>query len=37
MYRQEDLDLDHPNTPGCLGQPHIVYSIDRATWAEYGG
>jgi RimJ/RimL family protein N-acetyltransferase len=37
MNRREDLDFEHPNTPGWWGQSHIVYSIDRATWAEYGG
>ena len=37
MNRREDLDFDHPNTPGWWGQPHVVYSIDQATWAEYGG
>jgi hypothetical protein len=37
MKRREDLDFQHPNTPGWWGQPHIVYSIDQATWAEYGG
>jgi RimJ/RimL family protein N-acetyltransferase len=36
MHRREDLDFEHPNTPGWWGQPHIVYSIDQATWAEYG-
>jgi ribosomal-protein-alanine N-acetyltransferase len=37
MQRREDLDFDHPNTPGWWGQSHIVYSIGQATWAEYGG
>ena len=37
MKRRGDLDFDHPNTPGWWGQRHIVYSIDQATWAEYGG
>ena len=37
MNRRTDLDFDHPNTPGWWGQPHIVYSIDQGTWAEYGG
>ena len=37
MKRRADLDFDHPNTPEWWGQPHIVYSIDQATWAEYGG
>jgi hypothetical protein len=37
MKRRADLDFDHPNTPGWWGQSHIVYSIDQATWAEYGG
>ena len=37
MKRRRDLDFDHPNTPGWWGQSHIVYSIDQATWAEYGG
>jgi RimJ/RimL family protein N-acetyltransferase len=37
MKRRSDLDFDHPNTPGWWGQPHIVYSIDQRTWAEYGG
>jgi RimJ/RimL family protein N-acetyltransferase len=37
MHRRGDLDFDHPNTPGWWGQRHIVYSIDQATWAEYGG
>jgi RimJ/RimL family protein N-acetyltransferase len=36
MMRRKDLDFDHPNTPGWWGQPHIVYSIDRSTWGEYG-
>jgi RimJ/RimL family protein N-acetyltransferase len=36
MKRREDLDFDHPNTPEWWGQPHIVYSIDRSTWGEYG-
>ena len=36
MKRREDLDFDHPSTPGWWGQPHIVYSIDRSTWDEYG-
>jgi RimJ/RimL family protein N-acetyltransferase len=37
MKRREDLDFQHPSTPGWWGQRHIVYSIDQATWAEYGG
>ena len=37
MKRRGDLDFGHPNTPGWWGQSHIVYSIDQATWAEYGG
>jgi len=37
MKRREDLDFEHPNTPGWWGQSHIVYSIDQETWAEYGG
>jgi RimJ/RimL family protein N-acetyltransferase len=37
MQRRDDLDFVHPNTPGWWGQSHIVYSIDQATWAEYGG
>jgi len=37
MNRREDLDFDHPHTPGWWGQPHFVYSIDQASWAEYGG
>ena len=37
MKRREDLDFDHPNTSGWWGQAHIVYSIDQATKAEYGG
>lgn len=37
MKRREDLDFEHPNTPDWWGQSHIVYSIDQATWAEYGG
>lgn len=36
MYRREDLDFKHPNTPGLWGPSHIVYSIDQETWAEYG-
>lgn len=36
MYRREDLDFKHPNTPGLCGPSHIVYSIDQETWAEYG-
>ena len=36
MKRREDLDFEHPNTPGWGGQRHIVYSIDQVTWAEYG-
>ena len=27
MSRREDLDFDHPNTPGWWGQHHIVYHI----------
>lgn len=27
MSRREDLDFDHPNTPGWWGQRHIVYHI----------
>jgi RimJ/RimL family protein N-acetyltransferase len=37
MKRREDLDFEHPNTPGWWGQSHIVYSIGQETWAEYGG
>ena len=37
MKRREDLDFEHPNTPGWWGQSHIVYSINQATLAEYGG
>ena len=37
MKRRGDLDFDHPNTPGWWGRSHIVYSIDQATLAEYGG
>jgi RimJ/RimL family protein N-acetyltransferase len=37
MKRREDLDFEHPNTPGWWGQSHLVYSIDQETWAEYGG
>jgi RimJ/RimL family protein N-acetyltransferase len=36
MKRRDDLDFEHPNTEGWWGQPHIVYSIDQETWAEYG-
>jgi ribosomal-protein-alanine N-acetyltransferase len=36
MARRPDLDFDHPNTPNWWGQPHIVYSLERSAWAEYG-
>jgi len=36
MKRREDLDFEHPKTPGWWGQSHIVYSIDQVAWAEYG-
>ena len=36
MKRRPDLDFDHPNTPNWWGQPHIVYSLERSAWAEYG-
>ena len=29
MHRREDLDFDHPGTPGWWGQAHIVYQIRR--------
>jgi len=36
LKRRPDLDFDHPNTPNWWGQPHIVYSLERSAWAEYG-
>ena len=35
MHRREDLDFDHPRTPGWWGAPHIVYSLSAEQWREY--
>ena len=35
MRRREDLDFDHPRTPGWWGAPHIVYSLTAEQWREY--
>jgi ribosomal-protein-alanine N-acetyltransferase len=32
MRRREDLDFDHPGTPGWWGQAHIVYQITLDSW-----
>ncbi len=32
MQRRDDLDFDHPGTPGWSGQRHVVYWIDRQHW-----
>lgn len=36
MHRREDLDFVHPGTPGWHGSPHLVYSLSREQWHEYG-
>lgn len=36
MQRREDLDFDHPGTPGWHGAEHLVYSLSREQWQEYG-
>lgn len=36
MHRRHDLDFDHPGTPGWHGSPHLVYSLSREQWREYG-
>ena len=35
MERREDLDFDHPGTPGWWGAPHIVYSLSSERWRGY--
>ena len=32
MRRREDLDFDHPLTPGWWGQRHVVYEVTRDQW-----
>lgn len=32
MQRREDLDFDHPRTPGWWGQRHIVYEMQSRDW-----
>ena len=32
MTRREDLDFEHPGTPGWWGQAHIVYQITAEQW-----
>lgn len=36
MKRRSDLDFNHPGTPDWHGAPHIVYSLTREEWQEYG-
>jgi RimJ/RimL family protein N-acetyltransferase len=36
MQRREDLDFVHPGTPGWHGAEHLVYSLSREQWQEYG-
>ena len=37
MRRREDLDFDHPRTPGWWGARHVVYAIAAGQWrAETG-
>lgn len=37
MVRRAELDFVHPGTPGWHGAPHLVYSLSREQWREYGG
>jgi len=32
MHRREDLDFDHPGTPGWWGRAHIVYQVTADQW-----
>lgn len=33
MERRNDLDFDHPRTPGWWGQRHVVYRIGYDDWS----
>lgn len=33
MHLDPSREFDHPMTPGWVGQRHVVYRIDRPTWA----
>lgn len=35
MTRREDLDFDHPNTPGWWGVHHIVYRAQKTNFGEH--
>jgi ribosomal-protein-alanine N-acetyltransferase len=34
MTRDPAEDFDHPNTPGWVGQRHVLYRITAAQWGE---